>query len=161
MSRWCFFAALAAVLGCAPRQQNSHPLPGAAQTALEQAEKIEVLSLNPAEDEKYRADGFHGWPILGRTTVQDGPTRKALVAAVFEGVAHSDGTMYHCFEPRHGLRLTHDGKTYDFVICFECVQMEVYAGDGNRTGVATTGAAHATLDQILKDAGVPLAQKLK
>ena len=46
-----------------------------------------------------------------------------------KGAAEQDQNVKAgCFRPRHGIRVTLDGKTSDFVICFECWQVKVYEG---------------------------------
>ena len=143
----------AALLGAGPAK-----LPEAAEQALRSADAVEVLSLDPDQDAK-GPDGFHGYKVLGKTTVKGDDAAKA-VAAVLKGAADSGGDMADCFEPRHGLRVAHDGKTYDLVICFHCLSIQVYAGDKMiAEEVPTTRSAAPALDKVLKDAGVPLAPK--
>ena len=56
--------------------------------------------------------------------------------------------------------MSHGGKTADFVICFECLQTEVYmAGKGTR--YLTTASPQQLFDKILRTAKVPLAPKAK
>jgi hypothetical protein len=128
----------------------------------EKAEDLELYSLDPAADVK-EADakkGFHGWKVLGKTTVKEAKTRKKVIEALYKGLAESDGTMAKCFIPRHGIRATAGGKTADVVICFECLQVQFHVGDGSSTE-ATTASHQKVLDEVLTAAGVPLAPKKK
>jgi hypothetical protein len=128
---------------------------------LHKAAEIEVLSLDPSEGEDNKAgDAFHGWKVLGKTTVQEKAVRKKIAAAVARGVALAPKLAAKCFEPRHGIRATYRGTTVDFVICYECSQIEVYYGKRN-ANVRTDSSSEPSLDRILKRAGVPLAQKPK
>ena len=95
-------------------------IPDDLQTMLEKAEQFELLSISPYPPKEKPADAFHGWEVLGKTTVKDAEVRKKLVAAFKKGVEANAGITADCFSPRHGIRVTRDGKTADFVICFEC-----------------------------------------
>jgi hypothetical protein len=144
----------------APSLADDKPASKDLKALFEKAEAIEVYSLDPSDDKKEvdPSKGFHGWKILGKTTVKDAKVRKKLIEAVYKGLAESDGTAAKCFMPRHGLRATSDGKTADVVICFECLQMEFFAGD-KKTTETTTRSPEKVLDEVLTTAGVPLAPK--
>jgi len=128
----------------------------------ENAQELTVYSLDPGEDKKEPDEkkGFHGWKVLGMTTIKDAKTRARIVAAVAKGLDDSDGTAAKCFNPRHGLRATVDGKTSDVVICFECLQMSFHTDDKPKTET-TTRSPEKVFDEVLTAAGVPLAPKKK
>jgi hypothetical protein len=153
------FAAALLAGAAAPEKDPKPALPADARKALEQAKELELYSLSPGPEKEKPADGFHGWKVLGKTAVKADDARKALAAAVLKGVADSDGSVADCFEPRHGVRAVYDGKTYDFVVCFHCSQIEVYAGDKHLETTPTAASPEPALDKMLKDAGVPLAPK--
>ena len=136
-------------------------IPADALAALENADHFELLSLDPAPvlQEKPEND-FHGWKVLGMTEVKDAKTRQKLVVALRQGAKESNGKAARCFNPRHGIRVTGGGKTYDFVVCFECFSAQIIQG-GQRSGFLTTASPQPVFDQVLRDAGVPLPQKLK
>src|SRR5262249_56401493 len=96
-------------------------------TYREKAKELELYSL--ARSERGVKDGFHGWKVLGSTTVKDAETVKKLAAAFKKGVEENNGIVAACFNPRHGIRLTHDGKTVDLVICFECFSVQEFVAD--------------------------------
>ena len=145
--------ALAAPAGA---EEKENKIPDNVRTILEKAEKFEVLSLSPERLKEKPKDDFHGWRVIGRTTVA-AADREKLVAAFKKGVADNDGTVAACFNPRHGIRVTHDGKTADFVICFECLQVHAYLGDKDEKGFLVTQSPQAAFDTVLKTAKVPLA----
>ncbi len=58
--------------------------------------------------------------------------------SVFDFV--SDAYVIECFNPRHGLRLQIGGRTIDFLICFECQQVEA-KGFGKISGFLINGEA--------------------
>jgi uncharacterized protein (TIGR03067 family) len=140
------------------KKAAENKLPEAAQKALEGAKDLDLYSLDPTAGEKAK-DEFHGWRVLGKTTLKKDDAN-AVAAAVVKGVADSDGSVPDCFNPRHGVRVTGaDGTAYDFVICFECLQIKVYAGAKELPGALTAKSPQPNLDKLLKDAGVPLAPK--
>jgi hypothetical protein len=133
-------------------------LPASVQEVLKKADQVELLSLDP--DPKQGADGdFHNWKVLGRTTVKDREAREKVVAAVVKGVKENTGGAAKCFEPRHGLVATHQGKRVELVICFACSQIHVYENGKRLPTVLTNESASPTLNEVLKKAGVPLPTK--
>ena len=99
MTRTCYVAvaALAATLalaaGPAPDEAK---LPDAARTALEKADQINVLSVDPQGGETGK-DAFHEYKVLARTTVKDADARKDIASAVEKGVAEG-GPIAKCFD---------------------------------------------------------------
>ena len=132
------------------------------RAVLEGAEQFELLSINPDRRAPKASDNFHGWNVLGRTTVKDANIRKKLVAAFRKGVEENDGVVAACFNPRHGIRATFEGKSVDLVICFECFQTEVYAGGfSSERKLLNTNSPEPAFDGVLKAASVPLARDLE
>src|SRR5262245_51900338 len=116
LSRLLVVALVAAGLVTAPARADK--IPEAVKTALEKADQFELISLDPSERDKPADGGFHGWKVLGKTLVKDKDGRKKVLDALAKGVADNKGEAAKCFIPRHGLRVVHDKKTYDLVICF-------------------------------------------
>ena len=143
------------LVGCNKKQS----LPEDAAQALVKSKDFELYSLSPKPPEKDdKSDKLQGWKILGKTKVTDADVRKKLISKFEAGVAENDGTVAGCFNPRHGIRVKHKGKVYDFVICFECYQVSRYI-DGKRVdGFLITDSPQATFDKVLKDAKIPLAK---
>jgi len=127
---------------------------------LDQAGRIEVLSLDPKRPDEKPIDDFHGYRVLGKTTIDDPATRRKLVVAFKQGVEENGGAVAGCFNPRHGIHVAQDGKTADFVICFECYSIALYeSGTPSDRQILTTGSHQPVFDDILEKAGVPLAEK--
>lgn len=133
------------------------PLPQYAIDALDNGESFELLSLDPTELDKPATDRFRGYRVLGQTTITDDTMRNQLVAALKKGVEARDGYAA-CFNPRHGIRVVHNGKTVDFVICFECWQLYVHVGDKSDR-VFTKSSPQDFFNETLKKANVPLPTK--
>jgi hypothetical protein len=154
---WSLVFALAAPLSASAAD---HKLPEAAQAILDKAEKVELLSLHPRPvpkaDRPKEKDLFHNYRVLGKTALKDAD-RKTVFAALDKGIKDADPNLAAgCFNPRHGIRATHDGKTVDLVICFECLQIVAYVDDKYAGGPKVTGTPQPAFDKVLKAAKVLL-----
>jgi hypothetical protein len=157
-----------ALLGCSPEMGSNNPttdrepeivneIPRDANAALDWPARLELFSLEPSED--MSEQGFHGWKVLGKTDVLNMAQRKPLVAAFRNGVEEHDGSVALCFWPRHAIRLRNGERTMEFVICFECLQVEVFRNGEPAEGFLISESPQQTFDACLKAAGVPLAPK--
>ena len=143
----------------------SSKLPPDVEQALDNPKTFKLFSLSPrrsvpglealAED----SEEFHGWRILGSKEIKDVDVRSKLIAAFKTGVAENNGTVADCFNPRHGIRVTHKGKAYDFVICFECYQVKCYMDEKATEDILISSSPQAVFDKILADLKLPLAPK--
>jgi hypothetical protein len=133
MARVCtilLFVAFAGVVAPASAEIKKE-LPKEVVDALKGAEQFELYTLNPADSTKASEkskDYFHGWRIVDHKSISDARERAKLADAFVEGTKDAKGAM-RCFKPRHGLRLTHGNKHYDFVLSFECLQSIVFEGN--------------------------------
>jgi len=135
-------------------------LPKAVREAFEKATEFDLYSLDPdrGEGNQKGADAFHGWKVLGKTTVK-GADVAVVRDAIEKGRKDSDGAVAACFQPRHGLRFTHGKKTYDFVLCFECLSAQIYEGETQVGRFLTTSSPLKLLNKVLSDAKVPLPKQ--
>ncbi|MBP3957145.1 hypothetical protein J8F10_17920 [Gemmata sp. G18] len=157
--RWFAVGCAVVFVSTATAQDQKPPetkLPDAVLTALEKAESLEVYSLNGSTNDEDQT-GWHASRLLGKTTVK-GEAAKGLTAALKKGV--QDGAeKADCFTPRHGIRAIHDGKTYDFLICFECRWMYVYTGEKDKPlMVVISDSPQEQINKILTDAKIQLAK---
>jgi hypothetical protein len=136
-----------------------NPVPEAAARALGKADTAELYSLDPDPRREKDGGGFHGWKVLGKTEVKGESARKELLGALRRSADENELGPAACFNPRHGLRLTAGGNTVDLVICFECLQVEVYDGADKAKRFLITAGPQPAFDRVLKGAGVPLAGK--
>ncbi len=104
------------------------------------------------------AEQFHEYPVLGKLEITEAEQRKAIMTAIERGIWTAKyGRGGGCFWPRHGIRIERDGELLDYVICFQCHNLEVYSGSVQDHGAATTENAKGLLNRLLVDAGIPLA----
>lgn len=150
--RWCAVVCAVAFGVRAGGAEKENKLPDAVVAAFEKAESLELYSL---DGERSAKDGWHGAKVLGQTTVKGKGVRE-VGALIKKGVAEGDGGA-KCFIPRHGVRIAHDKKTYDLVICFECSWVYVFVdGSDQPTVLSTSGSPQKALNKLLTDAKVPL-----
>ena len=153
-------ALMAWVSGCA----EEHDIPGPLLEVLQNGNQYELLSLDPTHERglttnpatTQAAERFHDYKILGRTSIEDAASRKQLNEALRAGAKENTGMVAMCFNPRHGIHVVRDGKSMDFVICFECMQVAVYENDKRIEGFLVTGSPQPIFDDVLTKAGVPL-----
>ncbi len=108
-------------------------------------------------DEKAKGELFHQFSVLGKTKITSAADRRAILAVVQKGMDHDFGSEPHCFWPRHGLRLVQHGRHIDFVICFQCEQLDEYT-DSSQSHKRTGNEASGLLNAQLQQAHVPLAK---
>jgi hypothetical protein len=145
--------------GCAGHK--SKPLPSNASSFLQEADQIELLSLDPKQSgEGDLKDGFHGWKVLGKTVIEKADTRKSVISALERGFAEG-GNPKKCFFPRHAIHASHNEKTVDIIICFECKQFTIYLDNQQGEYLLISASPESVLDKALTEANVPLAPKLK
>ena len=61
-------------------QENK--IPDQAREILERASQFELLSIGHDPSPMKPTEDFHGWPVIGKTTIKDPNTRNRLVAAL-------------------------------------------------------------------------------
>jgi hypothetical protein len=152
-----FLAAL--LIGFLTRADAAQPrLPADVFRALDTPTEITLYSTNPDSRVFHWSFSrwFHGYRIIGKVSVLD-PIQRRQVAAVVRRAAQTYiGDTKCVFSPRHAVRLSSGNKTYDFLICFQCLQMEVYSGDELVNKLSIGGSPDA-LNRILHAARIRIA----
>jgi hypothetical protein len=138
---------------------QKNKIPDSAREILEKATQFELLSIGHYPSLEYRTGDFQGWPVIGKVTIEDSNTRKRLIDALEKGIEENKGETMKCFNPRHGIRATHDGRTAEFLICFECFQVMVYVAGEMEQRVLITDSPAPVFNQTLRQAKVPLASE--
>jgi hypothetical protein len=130
-------------------------MPWASMRALTEADEYELMSIDPQWSESER----HHHRILGSVSIADLTIRQKLNAALQAGARESNGTAMACFNPRHSIRVTHAGITTEFLICFECRQVQVWRNGKIIASFLTSPSPEPVFDDVLQKANVPLAPK--
>ena len=134
-------------------------VPAPVMKALQNGDQYELLSLDPDRSSPPAPGNFHRWKVLGRTTVADAATRKRLNDALRAGARENNNAVALCFNPRHGIRVRQGDSVLDLVICFECLQVEVFEGEQRGASFLTSDSPQSVFDEVLREAGVALADK--
>lgn len=134
--------------------EHRNIIPEESRVILEHADQFELLSLNPKLQEGPPERNFHGYLVLGKTLIRDAEVKKHIVSAFERGVAENEGVVAACFNPRHGIRANYGGRTSDFVICFECRQVQAFGPVNSEFLISAS--PQQLFDQILRAANVLL-----
>jgi hypothetical protein len=102
-------------------------LPSEAQQAFATAISVELFGISPYRDPA--KPNFHGHPVLKRVVATADRTR--ILSALTESMRGAPEPA-RCFIPRHALRVQTSGRTYDYLLCFECGRMRLLT-DGKQT----------------------------
>jgi hypothetical protein len=136
---------------------------GGAKAALEQSRQLTVLSIKPSRSFGYAKNAFHDHEVLGKTTVT-GAAKMALLASLYNGLEprpRNGGLKYigiGCFMPRHGIRAVHKGRTFDLLICFSCMKVQVYQGNKQINQKFISHEPQPSFNHVLTQANVPLSR---
>lgn len=128
--------------------------------------RVEIFTLDPRSHEKPSGGKptFHAYHVLGSRSLDcaDASQRSSalrlqelLRAAV---LAHPDGTVEDCFEPRHALRLHMAKGTIDLVICFACSQVAAWVdGKPLEDGLLIKRFQEPAFSKLCRELGLPIA----
>jgi hypothetical protein len=144
---------VATFVGCG----NNSSLPGLNAPKTFTLYSIDGRLLPPGKETK-TDEKFRGYPVLGKVEITDRAKQRELTNALETGIAKNDGGEANCFSPRHAIRVTTDGRTVDYVICFECLQVYVYDNESKSKKLITRDP-QSIFDKQLQDAGITLAPK--
>jgi hypothetical protein len=137
-------------------RQERNKVPPVVRSILEEAEHVELISLDPNSLGKLK-DGYYGWKVVGKLAIENAETRQSVISAVERSISQG-APRAACFVPRHAIHArTNDGRKLDLLICFQCNRVEVYVNN-ERQGpdLPTSGSSEPILDKVLTDANVPL-----
>lgn len=108
--------------------------------------------------------------VLGRARVEAPEQRSELVALIDEAIGDGDdSSAAACFDPRHAVTVTRDGRRVDILICFECQSLSVHDEAESTPNVGTkddmySGASfpigrsvRSRMNEIYRDHGLTLA----
>ncbi|MCB9883232.1 MAG: hypothetical protein H6832_11880 [Planctomycetes bacterium] len=134
--------------------------------ALEACAITEVFSLYPypegLEDDdplmplvRKTAMNLHGYPVIGHRVLEHATDKMELAALFALSIASKqDESVADCFEPRHGLRLAHDGAVFDLVVCFACEHCLVYEGGMQSARVLVSEKSSTEFTNVFRRLGL-------
>ncbi len=127
-----------------------------------QAGEFELVALNPdwpTKESKADPKNLQGYTVRGRATISDRALRLELMQALGDGARENDGMVAACFNPRHAIIATHNGKTCEIIICFECLTFQVWDGSTKIETVDLSETPRTTFDRIYTAAGLSIAPR--
>jgi hypothetical protein len=117
--------------------------------------RLYFYSLDPHDASRFEGKlpeisnkSFHWMPVLGNVEIIPLQEKTNLLGALAQGVRENSGEAAMCFDPRHGLRVVTKSATNDFVICFECLQVQAY-GFTPSSSFYVSGSPAVTFNKIL------------
>jgi hemin uptake protein HemP len=161
--------------GCAPAAKREPPLeesissqstvPPALKanlsTILREGTELELVSLHQGFLKCATGlEHFREFWQLDSTKVTDEKVREELVSAL-ERAATDPTIASKCFEPRHAIRVNHEGATYDLAISFECEKVRAYKGKDLISEFLVGNRHQPPFDKVLTEARVKVAEKPK
>ena len=113
-------------------------LPPDLQQVLDSAHSAVIYSLDPNGDPQ-KGRSLHNVSILGHAKLDAVETHQAA-QAFNQAVKGWDNMMAACFNPRHALRINSNGHIYDYLLCYECHQIEVFVDDSLKVDIGAAGS---------------------
>src|SRR5687767_34641 len=97
--RWLISMVLVALpLACAEPTNFEEAFPGDTFQLFEQADTLELFSLEPAVSNEAT---MHGWKVLGQLPIIDAGTRAEIVSSLRSAMNEAYLAKRPCFKPRH------------------------------------------------------------
>ncbi len=137
-------------------------IPASVKAALEQGDAFELFSVDPryVDKEQPKEFQFYRRKTIGKAIVSHTETRRRILEALEHGVRQVPPTP-SCFDPRHAIRVKHEGKSIYLSICFQCNQVIGFVDGQKDSSLSfnTSNSPESVFDEVLREAGVPLADK--
>ena len=142
-------------------------LPWDIRNALSSPETVELFSLESGNEKLFPQSELdrprvYNFPNLGSTVLN--PADSSIVTnwlwyrlVWYDSPLSLRTVEFGCFWPHHMVRITSQGHVYDFVICFNCGNAQVYRDGIWKYQFGWTGDRSA-FNKILINAHVPLPQ---
>ncbi len=97
---------------------------------------------------------FHGFGIVDSATTGDAGLIGAFLLELQYELAHPRPGVTLCFYPRHALSVAVGSGSYDFLICYECRNVEIYR-DSERIAAGSIAAlSEGKLDHLFRESGL-------
>lgn len=133
------------------------PIPENVRNVLDAPEKVVLYSVEPLWAKQ---NEFHGYKAIG--SVEIDATQYTLIfneirSASKKWLDASTKTMAACFLPMQAIRVTSKKHIFDFLISYECQQIEIFENDKLVFNSGVYGDS-TLLNSILTAANIPLAR---
>jgi len=141
--------------GCSSGVHEAEPGP---------AKAFILYSINPRTwmippEKKKAMDLLYGFQILGKIKIENEKDREKLLNSLIVGISeHNDPPTACKFSPRHGLKVVHNKKTVDYIICFQCGDIQVYENGTKVRDELTTRSPQPVFNSFLKAKNIPIAK---
>jgi hypothetical protein len=96
--------------------------------------------------------------IRGRLELTDPAQRVRVAEAVIADIAAAKSMDLFCFNPRHEITATKDGKVLTLVICYQCLAVQVYEEGKDRVKYTLSGTSAPEVNRLLTAAGISLVK---
>jgi hypothetical protein len=143
-------------IGCSRKPISNTALPLAAEEALRESTDITLFSLDPEIHDGSGLPRMRGFCVLGQVAIQ-GSNRNEVVQAIRQDIAGWEGKMDLCFYPRHAVRATYNGVSYDFLICYQCSNLQVFDSSDRPPAVIGVSGTGDVFNKILHNAGIAMS----
>jgi hypothetical protein len=122
--------------------------------ALAGAKEATLYSLNPSsfsdQDPDFAKLPTYAHHVVKKKMSLNEKQTKTAIRSIWPSLSAWKPSIGHCFEPRHGLHVVAEGKTYDVLICYECGTLIAWT-DAGETPPLALDENPDVLDDLLKD----------
>ena len=106
------------------------------------------------------SEAYYHRRILGSIDSDKAEQLHTIVENLIEASEQWNGGVAMCYDPRHGIRITHGDDLHDMVICYECSTAELFRNGESVGGIrfasdANPVATPTIANAILDNAGIP------
>jgi hypothetical protein len=128
-------------------------------------DSLEVILLDPAArnegaaTERVAEGRLDGWKIVQRVRINKRSEIEQLATGLRLSTETSPSGVALCFEPRHALRFTKEGKEVFVIVCFRCAYMEV-KGYAPFQGASVSRAAEKDFYLVFRAHGLTRPNRL-
>jgi hypothetical protein len=137
-------------------------VPKVVRYVFENANAIEIFSLDPRHLQPGYQDQYFRKKILGQKTIESLAQRKLVLGAFDKAVRDvaEDDEPADCFDPHHALRAEYKGKTVYLLICFSCNQVMVCVDDEIKRDLwfMIENWPHVLFNEVCSAEGLPLSE---
>ncbi len=140
---------------CGKSEVDSWGLPDELAVILKSDQDVELYWLNPEHLNEQPESDFHGWEVLVSAKLDEEKGRES-VEGFKSGIASAPDDATGCSKPRHGLRISRAKEVVDLVICFQCVQVNVFVDEERSGNFRTAASPRQLFDKIVAKHRLPM-----